>query len=293
LRALLPLLLLLPLLVWLAVRIVRRELAPVRTLAQTLDAQPADNPAALSETGCPDEITPFVRSINRLLERVRLLMADQRRFIADAAHELRTPLTALSLQAQNLRKAATLEDMLDRAAPLKEGIERSRRLTEQLLSHARSQVGPPSSQLVNVAKLLRDLIAEYIPLAREKNIDVGMDGAEDLSLYADPQMLLLVLRNALENALRYTPANGEITLRYRVENDDAVIEVIDSGPGIPGSERERVFGPFYRIAGIPGTGSGLGLAIARDAATRIGGRVSLHESKNAPGLIFEYRQQLH
>ena len=290
LRTLLPLLLLLPLLVWLAVRIVRKELYPVRALAQTLDAQPAGDPAQLPEAGCPDEIIPFIRSINQLLERTRLLMADQRRFIADAAHELRTPLTALSLQAQNLAKVASTEEMRERVAPLKEGIERSRRLTEQLLSHARNQVGTPDLQGVDVAKLLRQLIAECIPLAEAKHIDVGMEGDEGMTLDSDPQMLLLVLRNALENALRYTPEHGEVTLRYRIEGTDAVIEVADSGPGIPAGDRERVFDPFYRIAGSGGTGSGLGLAIARDAATRLGGSVSLHQREQGDGLVFRYRQ---
>lgn len=292
LRTLLPLLLLLPLLVWLAARIVKKELAPVRILAATLDAQPADNPAALPADGCPDEITPFIGSINQLLERTRRLMAEQRRFIADAAHELRTPLTALFLQAQNLDKAATLEDMRNRIAPLKDGIERSRRLTEQLLSHARSQVSPPSAQQVDIPRLLRGLLAECIPLAEAKHIDLGMDGNEALVVDTDPHMLTLVLRNGLENALRYTPGGGEITLRYRIDHPDVVIEVIDSGSGIPADERERVFDPFYRIAGTPGTGSGLGLAIARDAATRIGGIVSLHERTDASGLIFQYRQPL-
>lgn len=291
LRTLLPLLILLPLLVWFAVRIVRNELASVRILAQTLDAQPADNPAMLPETGCPDEITPFIRSINRLLERTRRLMADQRRFIADAAHELRSPLTALSLQAQNLEKATTLEAIRDRVVPLKEGIERGRRLTEQLLSHTRSQVGTANRQPVKLTRLLRELIAEYIPLAEAENIDVGMEGDEDIVLHTDPQMLLLVLRNALENSLRYTPAMGEITLRCYVENDDVVVDVRDSGPGIPIAEHERVFDPFYRIAGSDGDGSGLGLAIARDAATRMGGIVTLHEREDASGLVFRYRQR--
>ena len=114
LQTLIPLLLLLPLLVWLIVRIVRSELAPITRMAKALDAQPADRPQAVSDNGLPDEITPFVHAINRLLERVNLLIGQQRRFIADAAHELRSPLTALSLQAQNLTRAESLDAVRER-----------------------------------------------------------------------------------------------------------------------------------------------------------------------------------
>ncbi len=291
LRTLIPLLALLPLLIWLSVRIVRAELAPVRHLAQTLDEQPAERPAALSEDGMPDEIAPFIRAINRLLERVARLMTEQRRFIADAAHELRSPLTALSLQAQNLEKADTLVAMHERVAPLRAGIERSRRLTEQLLNLAKSQASTATGTVMNVSDMARELIAEYLPLAESRAIDLGLEDTGNIVLAAEPQMLHLVLKNALDNALRYTPAHGEVTLRLYTEGEDAVIEVEDSGPGVPVAQRERVFDPFYRIEGVGGEGSGLGLAIVRDAAARLGGTVSLHDRRDGAGLVFRYRQR--
>ena len=291
LRTLAPLAFLLPLLVWLSIRIVRRELAPVRRLAQTLDEQPAERPQSLPNEDIPDEITPFVRAINRLLERVNRLIDEQRRFIADAAHELRSPLTALSLQAQNMEKAETLETMRQRAAPLRAGIDRARRLTEQLLSLARSQAGSPAREAVDVLKMARELLAEYLPLAEARSIDLGLQDTGNVMLAADPQMLHLVLKNALDNALRYTPPRGEITLRVHTEGEQAVIEVIDSGPGIPAGERAQVFNPFYRIEGAGGEGSGLGLAIVRDAAARLGGTVSLHDRSTGSGLVFRYRQR--
>ena len=291
LRTLAPLAFLLPLLVWLSIRIVRRELAPVRRLAQTLDEQSAERPQSLPNEDVPDEIAPFVRAINRLLERVNRLIEEQRRFIADAAHELRSPLTALSLQAQNMEKAETLETMRQRAAPLRAGIDRARRLTEQLLSLARSQAGSPAREAVDVSKMARELLAEYLPLAEARSIDLGLQDAGNVMLAADPQMLRLVLKNALDNALRYTPPHGEITLRVHTEGEQAVIEVMDSGPGIPADERDRVFDPFYRIEGAGGEGSGLGLAIVRDAVARLGGTVSLHDKPEGSGLVFRYRQR--
>lgn len=290
-RTFVPLIILLPLLVWLAVRIVQKEFAPVYRLVLALDSKQADYPLALPDADLPDEIAPFVRAINRQMERIKQLLEQHRRFIADAAHELRTPLTALSLQAQNLEHANTLETMRMRIAPLRAGIERSRRLTEQLLGLARSQTGIRSRSTVDVSKMALELIAEHLPLAEDRGIDLGLEDTGNMILYAEMESLLLIMKNGLDNALRYTPTSGEITLKLHSDGSEAIIEVIDSGPGIPIAERERVFTPFYRVNGTAGNGSGLGLSIARDAATRLGGTVSLHDNDSGTGLIFRYRQQ--
>ncbi len=291
LRTLAPLLLLLPLLVWLTALIVRTELAPVKSLAHTLDQQPAGRPQPLPDGDVPDEIAPFVRAINRLLARITELMSEQRRFIADAAHELRSPLTALSLQAQNLENAGSPAAMRERVGPLRAGIERARRLTEQLLSLARSQAAVATSTRLEVSQLAQELIEDALPLAQARGIDLGLEDEGGIVLAADAATLQLITKNALDNALRYTPKGGEVTLRLYSEDDDALIEVIDSGPGIAEAERERVFSPFYRSEGAGGEGSGLGLAIARDAAQRLGGTVSLHHRPDGPGLLFRYRQR--
>jgi two-component system OmpR family sensor kinase len=290
LLALVPLLLILPLMVWLIVRIVRSELVPVNQLAADLDAQPADRLSLLSDRDVPDEIVPFVQAINRLLKRVNNLMGQQRRFIADAAHELRSPLTALSIQSQNLEKSGTLETMRERVQPLQAGIERARKLTEQLLNLARTQAETLETSDVDVSAIARELIAEYLPLSEAKGIDLGLDEIAPLTFLAAQETLLLVLRNALENALKYTPEGGEVTLRLYSDDVNDIVEVVDNGPGIPVFERERVFDPFYRIPGTAGEGSGLGLSIAREAAARQGGKVSLLNRTEGSGLIFRYQQ---
>lgn len=290
LRTLIPLLLLLPLLIWLIVRIVHSQLAPISNLSTSLDEQSVHHLGPLQSKDLPQEIIPFVYAINRLLERINLLMGQQRRFIADAAHELRSPLTALSIQAQNLTHAESLDAMHERVTPLQNGIERARQLTEQLLSLARTQAGTTEDSAVNVSVMARELIAEYLPLAEAKRIDLGLDEIAPLFLRAEPDALRLILKNALENALKYTLEGGEVTLRLLPSDKDAVIEVVDNGLGIPVSERERVFDSFYRIPGVSGEGSGLGLAIAREAANRLGGTVSVHERSEARGLVFRYRQ---
>ena len=289
LLALVPLLLLLPVMVWLIVRIVRKQLKPVSSLAGHLDAQPADRPLPLPYDNVPDEIVPFVHAINRLLGRVGNLVNQQRRFIADAAHELRSPLAALSIQAQNLKQSGTLDVAQERVLPLQDGIERARRLTEQLLNLARTQAEIQEPTRVDISAMARELVAESLPLAESRNIDLGIDEVLALSWVTVPETLRLVIRNALENALKYVPDGGEVTLRLYSEADGDVIEIVDNGPGIPASERERVFDPFYRMPGAAGEGSGLGLSIAREAANSLGGIVSLHERAQGSGSIFRFR----
>lgn len=292
LRTLLPLLILLPVLVWLITRILRREFAPIARLSRHLDEQSIDRPAPIDGMGLPSEITPFVLAINRLLERAGQSFNQQKRFIADASHELRGPLTALSIQIQNLGQAETMAAMRQRVEPLQAGVERARQLTEQLLSLARVQAGQDEVMEVDVPALARDLLADYQPSAEAKQIDLGLDESARFSLGISPESLRLILSNALDNAIKYSPAGGEVTIRLATEADQAIIEVVDSGPGIPEGELTRVFDPFYRMAGTQGTGSGLGLSIAREAAARSGGELRLLDRRPNPGLVVRFACKL-
>lgn len=292
LRTLIPLLVLLPLVFGLIAWIIRRELASVVLLAKNLDERKSDDLHPLTEHTIPQEISPFVHAINRLLGRVNQLMTQQRRFIADAAHELRSPLTALSLQAQNLRQAESLELVQQRVIPLQAGIERARQLTEHLLTLARTQTDTNDQQRIDVSTLARTLIAEYLPIAEAKHIDLGLEELNALTVCASPDTLRFILKNGLENALKYTPEHGVVTLRLQSDMNMAVIEIIDNGPGIPATERERVFDAFYRLSDAGEQGNGLGLAIAREASVRLGGMVSLHQRESESGTIFRYRQKL-
>ena len=292
LRTLLPLVLLLPVMVFLLIRIVQSELAPIHALARHLDEQPAEQPEKLPDAQVSSEVLPFVQAINRLLGRVNQLVGQQRRVIADAAHELRSPLTALSLQAQNLEHAKSMDDMRERVAPLRAGIERARKLTEQLLNLARIQAGNPEIGEVEVSRLIRKLIAEFIPMAEAKRIDLGMEESAPLILPATPEALRSIIRNALENALKYVPAGTEVTIRIGREGNDGLIDVIDQGPGIPEEARAHVFDPFCRLDGAGGEGSGLGLAIAKQAAESLQGSGPLIDHPSGKGMIFRYRQNL-
>jgi len=287
---LISLFMLLPLMVWLTLRLVKRQFAPVNQLASHLDAQEVDRPTAIADKEIPNEIIPFVQAINRMLGRVDDLLNQQRRFIANAAHELRSPLTALSVQAQNLQQSETLDSVRERVVPLLAGVERARKLTEQLLNLARTSAEKDEVAEVNISILVRELIAESLVLSEGKHIDLGLAEQASLRWNTVPGALRLLLRNALENALKYTPYGGEVTVRIYSNDDNDVIEVIDNGPGIPDSEKKHVFEPFYRIPGTTGAGSGLGLAIAKEASISLGGSLALDNRPDGSGLVFSYRQ---
>lgn len=291
-RTLLPLLFLVPLLIVFSHVIVRRSLAPIQSLAQAMDRQNADRPEPLSLEQVPGEIAPFLQAINRLLERIRILLEQERRFIADAAHELRTPLTALSLQVQNLERADSLSECQKRLLPLQSGLERSRHLLDQLLGLARQQTATSSFEPVDLAVIARQTVEDLYPLAEQKKIDFGLDASTALWVQGSAAAFYSLLRNAVDNALRYSPENSEVTVRAYQEGEYALLEVIDSGPGIPADEAERIFDPFYRIPGITGDGSGLGLTIVRAIAEQLGGQVILRSRCDQSGLHFIYRQKI-
>lgn len=288
-RTLAPMLVLLPALIVLAVIIVRRAFKPLNKISERLNHQTAVQIVRIPDNELPEEVVSFVQAINRLLERIEKAISAQRRFIADAAHELRTPLAALSLQAQNLAQADSPLQMRERLVPLQAGLDRTCKLTVQLLDFARLQVSEPTLVEVDALKLARELIAEFLPLAESRNIDLGLEDAGLRKMLSDPHLLSMIIRNSLENAIKYAPYGGIVTLRLVSEEAVARIDVIDNGPGIPPQELGRAFEAFHRIA-VAGEGSGLGLAIAHEAAATLGGSISIQNRLDTHGLVFSYTQ---
>lgn len=277
-----PVLLLIPLLMMLGRVIVRRTFEPIRALTTDLDSRSDDNLQAMSDDQLPTEIRPFVVAINRLLARVDHAMAVQRRFVADAAHELRTPLTALSLQAERLQDADMSDSAKERLATLRKGITRSQQLVVQLLALARAQDQPATvSQQVSIQSVFRHVLEDAMPLAEHKQIDIGVASHADVMLLASESDLGTLIKNLVDNAIRYTPEHGRIDLDVRAETDSVVLQVRDTGPGIPAQERERVFEAFYRSLDSGETGSGLGLSIVKAIAERLQARVVLTFSDEA------------
>ena len=291
LLTLLPLLVLILVLISVSRQIIKVEMSSIRTLAELIDTQNEERLSVLPTSRVPNEISPFIHAINRLLERINQMNESQRRFIADAAHELRSPLTALSLQAQNLERTGSFAISKERLVPLKEGLERSRHLLNQLLDLMRQQASSTKLVPVDLAKVALTVIEEIMPIADAKKIDLGLSKEASMQIDADASAIQLMLRNAVDNALRYTPEGGEVTVRIGCENGDAILEVIDNGPGIPDAELERVFDAFYRLPDNTQVGSGLGLAIARSIAEQFKGTISLSNRTSGTGLIFTYRQR--
>ena len=276
LRTTLPFLLLVPALLLVLARLVRQLFRPITDLAQEVDARGEQDLHPIAYAPVPTEVRPFVRAINRLLGRVDKSMDAQRRFVADAAHELRSPLTAMSLQAQRLAEADMSAQARERLATLHQGIERGRGLLDQLLSLAQAQAAGDAPQMpVSVQATFRQVLEDLMPLAEARHIDLGVEGSQDAVVAVSALDLFTMVKNLVDNALRYTPEGGRVDLSLATLPGGVELRVCDTGPGIALAERERVFDPFYRVLGSGQMGSGLGLAIVQTIAARLGARVTL------------------
>ena len=282
LRTLMPFLILVPILLLIVADLVRKMFRPIASLSAEIDQRAEQALHPVEDNHIPAEVRPFVLAINRLLVRVHQSMETQRRFVADAAHELRSPLTALSLQAERLAEASMSALARERLMVLRRGIERGRNLLDQLLALAKAQavLEQPTSS-VSVQHIFRHVLEDLLPLANAKHIDIGVEGEQDARLWVNELDLIAVVKNLVDNAIRYTPDGGKVDLSVVAENGSAVLQIQDSGPGIQIAERERVFDPFYRTLGSDQVGSGLGLSIVKAVAHRIGAEIQLRFSDEA------------
>jgi two-component system OmpR family sensor kinase/two-component system sensor histidine kinase QseC len=282
LRSLRPLLIFAPLMALLIWFLVDRALRPVQRLAHEVKLRDAGSLAPLPEQNLPAEVEPVAHAINSLLARLKLAFDSQRAFVADAAHELRSPLTALKLQLQLMARAPDEAGRRAAAAQLEQGVERATRLIEQLLTAARTAPGEILQQMqaLDLAGLAREAVADVWPLAESRRTELALDAPDSAMVFADTDALRILMRNLLDNAIRYTPDGGQVNIRIAQQPDALILAVDDSGPGIPAEERERAFQRFYRgrrEAG-DGVGSGLGLAIVANIAARHGATVALLDS---------------
>jgi two-component system OmpR family sensor kinase len=292
LLAVLPVMAMIPALILLVRFVILHALRPVSDLARRIDADPMANATGLPHAAVPAEVQPFVRSINRLLDSLNAALERQRRFVADAAHELRSPVAALRLQASNLHRIAMPTEAHERLVALEQGIVRTQSLLEQLLALARSQSGfHGETESLPVADVAKEVLADMMHAADAKSIDLGasrLDG--EARVQASRFELGVVLRNAVDNALKYSPSGSAVTLEVRREGNEVSIRVEDQGPGVPAAELQRVFDPFYRVLGSGQIGSGLGLSIVAAIASRYGASVELREGSGGRGLLFVYKQ---
>lgn len=286
LRTLLPLLLMIPLLgavIWLTVG---RALRPLEAVAEAVERRGANALDPVTEADLPGEVAPLVAALNRLLRRLEDSIGAQRAFIGDAAHELRTPLAALRLQAQVLVKTRDRPEQREQGEEFVASVDRATHLVEQLLELARSEPDAAAHAFVTVRldELVRDVVAQLAGAALAKDVDLGAEDHGEISVRGNVQSLRIMLRNLVDNAVRYAPRGGRVDVTARMRNGSPTLVVVDTGPGIPPAERDRVFDRFYRLAGSAETGSGLGLAIVRRIAEMHGARVVLDCGDGGIGL---------
>jgi two-component system OmpR family sensor kinase len=286
LRILIPVLATIPLyglLIWL---IVGEGLRPLVQIAGAIRRRAPASLEPLREGGLPEEVAPMVSELNALLGRLREALEKQKRFTADAAHELRSPLTALQVQLDMLARARSPEETREALDSLRAGMKRAGRLVEQMLTMARLDPHATSETFaeVDLASLATTVAAELEPLAEAKKIQLRLERIDAARVRGQAQALYTLVRNLVDNAIRYTPASGSVSISTRQDEAGAVLQVDDTGPGIPPEERARVFDRFYRLPGSHAEGSGLGLAIVHQIAQAHGAEVSLAEPEGGRGL---------
>ena len=290
------------LLVWLALA---RGIKPLNQLEERIRARSPDDLSPLDHKTVPLEVAPLVDSVNDLLTRLNDSLATQKRFLADAAHQLKTPLAGLRMQADLAQREGTNTDELKQS--LKQIGRSSIRATHtvnQLLALARAEASGAqmTQQRCDLARLTMDVVRDSVPRAMDKRIDLGYDGAEPgapgVWLDGNPTLLKELVRNLVDNAINYTPSSddrpGVVTVRVLADTFGRVLllQVEDTGPGVPESERELIFQPFYRALGSEADGSGLGLPIVQEIARQHQAEISVEDARpgqTPPGARFTVR----
>ena len=298
LHTLWPLGVLMPVTIVLVLFVVARGLAPIGGLSRWLATRSFDSLEPLRLDGrVPVEIRPLVDALNDLLQRLNAASQTQRTFIADAAHELRSPLAALKLQLQAATNNGTLKDDGQTIERIDTRLNRLIRLVQQLLTLAREDAHP-ASETVSVISLRRtgeQAVSDFSLLAEQRQIDLGLEFRHPVTqdtrcdVLADPHGLSVLLNNLIDNAIRYTPPGGKVDVVLCLAAERLGFDVVDTGPGIPERELERVLDRFYRGEHTKGTGSGLGLAIAARIAQRQRLQITLANNVGAAGLTVSIR----
>ena len=287
------------LLVWFGLS---RGLAPLKSLQKRIREREPDDLSPIDPRGAPEEIAPLVDAFNDLLERLATTVTAQKRFIADAAHQMKTPLAGLSTQAELALRERDPSELHRTLEQIARGSQRTAHLVSQLLAMARMENLREVATLepLDLEAFGRIVVSEWVPAAMERGIDLGFESEH--AQYDDdtdrdaptlvagqPVLLRELLNNLIDNALRYTPRDGTVTVRVLADGRRVFLEVEDSGPGIPEADRAMVFERFYRVLGTGVDGSGLGLSIVREIAERHGATVELDDAKpgeKPPGTRF-------
>ena len=283
-------------LVWFALS---RGLSPLAELQERIRARPQDDLSPIDPRQVPEEISPLVGSFNDMLERLAQTVEMQKRFIADAAHQMKTPLAGMRMQSELALRQVDPDEIHRSLEQLAKSSESATRLVNQLLALARAENQPHAGlafEEIDLAQLARGTVQDWVQASFAHGIDLGFEppegaSAAPLRIAGNALMLRELLSNLIDNALRYTPQGGSVTVRVRRDGEHALLEVEDTGPGIAPAERAHVFERFYRILGSNVQGSGLGLAIVREIAQQHGAEIDIFNNPRShvpkhPGSLF-------
>jgi two-component system OmpR family sensor kinase len=273
--------------------VINRSLRRLSGLAKALAERSVDAKDPIPLEHAPSEIGPLISAMNSLIGRLQGAVERQQRFVSDAAHELRTPLAALQIQVDNLLscskpKGAAAREAID---DLKAGVRRASVLAEQLLKMARLEDRTRSDRReeIDLKDLVGSVVAEHVAIAGQKDVDLGLSINDDVGLrLLDPDAKLL-FANLVDNAIRFTPCGGTVDVALKMEGNDALVEVVDSGCGIPSTALPRVFDRFFRAAPPHIEGTGLGLAIAKAIADRNHFGLTIDNRPDAVGVVVRVR----
>ncbi|HVK98655.1 MAG TPA: ATP-binding protein [Dongiaceae bacterium] len=287
---LVPLLIALPVLLLLLAWTLQRGLQPLVALDRYIQQRGKDNLDPIVLPDSPREIRPIVESINGLLVRLRRSLDSERRFTATASHEMRTPVAVLKVNVQNALKASSETERIQLLQELDVGVDRAGRLINQLLTLNRLEHDDHGYALqeLDILPLLREEIAALYPLALQKRQNIELSAAvTTLPLRTIPQLFPLVIRNLVDNAVKYAPVGGRILVTAQAEEDAVLLQVEDSGTGVAPEQQQKIFERFYRLQNDGAAGSGLGLAIVQRVVELLGGVISVNTSAALGGLCIQ------
>ena len=274
---------------------VARGLQPLERLRRAVSDRSHLDLSPLPTDGAPGEVRPLVDEVNDLLARLGRTFDFQNRFVADAAHQLKTPVSGLKAQIELALRENDPERVRHSLAQLYISADRLSRLVRQLLSLARNEPGALDSmqlQPLDLNAFALEVSMDWVPEALKRHIDLGFEGhGHPLVIAADRDRLRELINNLIDNAIRYSQANGRVTVRLSPHDGEAGhghcrLSISDDGPSIPVEERARIFERFHRLLGTQEDGSGLGLAIVSEIATLHSARITLEEDTDGVGNTF-------
>lgn len=268
-----------------------KGIAPLNDLTKRVTDRMSADLSPIEPHDAPEEVRAFIDSINGLMSRLAQSLKSQERFVADAAHQLRTPIAGLRTQAELALRQKDPAELQHSLRQIASGADRASRLINQLLALARADADvPPRMEPLDLVPLARDAARRWVPPALDRRIDLGFEAPNrPCEATANDVLVQELLNNLIDNALRYTPPGGAVTVRVAADGDGVVLDVEDSGIGIAPADREFVFERFYRVLGTDTEGTGLGLAIVKAIADLHGAQISLRDNPAGKGIVAQVR----